>query len=98
MFYTKTKINEGTYITAEITDENTFTTCIDCGQEVQVDLDEMIVDGHLDLYSLGCRCEACSFKHAQRHRGEPWAEMLIADYKARRGTYPPAYIRKIFFV
>lgn len=85
MFYIKTKINEGTYITTEITDTNTYTVCIDCGKEVQVDLDEMIVDGHLDLYGLGCRCEACSFKHAQGHLGELWAEQLIADYEARRG-------------
>lgn len=87
MFYVKTKLGEGVTLHTEINDTNTYTTCIDCGQEVQVDLDEMIVDGHLDLYGLGCRCEACSFKHAQGHRGEPWAEQLIADYKAaKRGT------------
>lgn len=85
MFYIKTKINEGTYITTGITDENTFTRCIDCGQEVQVDLDDMIVDGHLDLYGSGCRCEECSYKLATGHRGEPWAEQLIADYTARQG-------------
>ena len=86
MFYIKTKINEGTYITTEITDENTFTRCVDCGQEVQVDLDEMVIDGHLDLFGTGMRCEDCSIRHAQEHRGEPWAEMLIADYEARRET------------
>lgn len=86
MFYIKTKINEGTCITAEITDENVFTTCIDCGNEIPVDLDDMIVDSHLDLFGTGCRCEGCSYKHALQYRGEPWAEMLIADYEARRGT------------
>lgn len=86
MFYTKTKINEGTYITTEITDENTFTRCVDCGHEIQVDLDEAIIDGHLDLFSTGMRCEDCSYKHALQHRDEPWAEMLIADYEARRGA------------
>lgn len=40
----------------------------------------MIVDGHLDLFGMGCRCEECSYKHAMKHRGEPWAEQLIADY------------------
>ena len=86
MFYTKTKINEGTYITTEITDENTFTTCIDCGHEIQVDLDEAIIDGHLDLFGTGMRCEKCSYEHAKQYRGEPWAEQLIADFEARRGT------------
>lgn len=82
MYYVKTKINEGTCITTEITDENTYTVCIDCGRELQVDLDEAIVDGHIDLFGLGMRCEECSYKHALEHRGEPWAEQLIADYLA----------------
>lgn len=73
MFYIKTKINEDTCITTEITDENTFTTCVDCGCELQVDL---------DLFGLGMRCEECSYKHALQHRGEAWAEQLIADYQA----------------
>ncbi|MBD5154037.1 MAG: hypothetical protein HDT15_11385 [Oscillibacter sp.] len=85
MFYTKTKINEETSITTLITAENVFTTCIDCGNEISVDLDGMIVDGHLDLYAMGCRCEACSLEHAKKHRGEPWANMIIAEHmnKAR---------------
>ena len=60
MFYIKTKINEDTCITPEITDENTFTTCVNCGRELQVDLDEAVIDGHLDLFGLGMRCEECS--------------------------------------
>lgn len=82
MFYIKTKINEGTCITTEITDENTFTACVDCGRELQIDLDEAIIDGHLDLFGLGMRCEGCSYKHALQHRGEPWAEQIIAEYRA----------------
>lgn len=86
MFYTKIRINEGACTTAEITDENVFTHCIGCGHEIQVDLDEMIVDGHLDLFGLGMRCEKCSYAHALQHRDQEWAKMLIADYEARRGT------------
>lgn len=86
MFYVKTQVNEDTYITSTITDENVYTTCIDCGQEMQVDLDEMVIDGHIDLYGLGCRCETCSYAHALKHRDQEWAEMLIADYEARRGA------------
>lgn len=82
MLYVKTKINEGTCVTAELTNENVYTHCFDCGHEIQVDLDEMIVDGHLNLFGMGIRCEDCSYKHALQHRGEPWAKMLIADYLA----------------
>lgn len=82
MFYVKTQLNEGTSITTEITDENVFTRCIGCGCEVPIDLDDVIVDGHLDLFGTGWRCKDCSYKHALQHRGEEWAEMLIADYLA----------------
>ena len=82
MFYVKTKINEETYIVTEITDENTYTRCIDCGCEIQIDLDEAVIDGHLDLFGCGMRCGDCSYKHALQHRGEKWAETLIADYRA----------------
>lgn len=87
MFYVKSEISEGITLRSEINSENVYTHCIDCGHEIQIDLDEMIVDGHLDLYGLGCRCEACSFKHAQEHRGEPWAEMVIADYLAQKKSF-----------
>lgn len=81
MFYTKIKTSEETSITTTITDENVFTTCVDCGKEIQVDLDEIIVDGHLDLCGTGCRCEDCSYKDALKHQGEPWADMIIAEHK-----------------
>ena len=84
MFYVKTKINEDSYITTTITDENVFTICVDCGNEIPVDLDDMIVDGSLDLYGIGCRCEECSYRRAMKHRGEPWAKQVIADYLASK--------------
>lgn len=84
MYYVKTKISEGTYITTTITAENVFTTCIGCGNEIPVDLDDMIVDGSLDLYGTGFRCEECSYKHAMKHRSEPWAEQLIAEHLASK--------------
>lgn len=85
MFYLKTKIGEGIEITAEITDENVYSRCVDCGREVQTPLDEEIVDGSLDLFGTGVRCADCSYKYALRHRGEAWAEALIADYLAGSG-------------
>lgn len=84
MFYIKTKINDDSCITTTITEANVFTTCIDCGAEVPVTLDDMIVDGHLDLFGIGCRCEECSYRYAMKHRSEPWAEQIAADYLARK--------------
>lgn len=84
MFYVKNEIGEGVTLRTEINGENTFTRCIDCGNEIQMDLNEAIIDGCLDLYGMGCRCETCSYKYALQHRGEPWAEQTIADYLAGR--------------
>ena len=44
MFYVKSEIGEGVTLRTEITSENTFTTCSDCGREVAIDLNEAIVD------------------------------------------------------
>lgn len=44
MFYVKTKINDETTITTELTDENVFTHCPKCGTEFPVDLVEILGD------------------------------------------------------
>ena len=70
MFYTKTKIGEGTYLTIDITDENVFTHCVECGAELQVDLVELASDEHFDLCGTGICCSRCSckrWKGAVRH-------------------------------
>ena len=45
MFFIKNQIDDSTVLTTEITDENVFTHCPDCGAEVQVDLAELAEDG-----------------------------------------------------
>ena len=63
MFYVKAEIAEGVAIRAEITDENVFTTCPDCGVEHQVDLADMLdEEGRLDLFGTAVCCAACSEK------------------------------------
>ncbi len=62
MFYTKTQIGEDTQLTTEITDENVFTRCVECGVELQVDLVELASDEHFDLCDTGIYCSKCSFK------------------------------------
>ena len=63
MFYVKAQLSEETQVTTEITDENVFTRCPDCGCELQVDLAELASDEHFDLYGTGIYCSRCSYKH-----------------------------------
>lgn len=61
MFYTKAEIAEGVTIRTEITSENVFTICPDCGEEFQIDLADVVdEDGELDLYGLSICCPSCS--------------------------------------
>lgn len=63
MFYLKT--NDCTRI--EITDQNIFTTCPECGKEFHVDLMELVhgLDS-FDLYGTQVFCDECSQKmHAK---------------------------------
>lgn len=61
MFYVKTQLDDKTAIVTDITDENVFTRCPDCGAEIAIDLNDVIdADGQLDLYGLGVCCPECS--------------------------------------
>ena len=70
MFYVKAQLSEEAQVTTDITSENVFTRCPDCGSELQVDLLEFASDEHFDLYGTGIYCAKCSHKHwkgAARH-------------------------------
>lgn len=76
MFYVKSQLDESTTLLTEITGENVFTRCPDCGQEVSVDLNDVIDDeGQLDLFGTGVCCAECSRKrwnaasNSPRHKG-----------------------------
>jgi len=45
MFYIKTKLQSGKTVKTEITDENVYTCCSECGREIPVDLAEVFSDG-----------------------------------------------------
>ena len=60
MFYIKTRLGGETEITTEITDENVFTRCPQCGSEFSVDLTDVFADGEGDLYGTSIYCESCS--------------------------------------
>ena len=50
MFCVKEKLNGAVEVTVEITDENVYTRCPGCGDEVSVDLAELFSNGESDLY------------------------------------------------
>lgn len=62
MFYIKTKSASGKTVKTEITDENVFTLCPECGRELPVDLAEVFSDGEGDLFSTSIICSACTKK------------------------------------
>lgn len=66
MFYTKAKLSDGVTIKTEITDENVFTVCPECGKEFPIDLEGEIRHGGADLYSTQVLCSECSAKQANK--------------------------------
>ncbi len=68
MFYLKTELANGKVVKIDITDENVFTRCQDCGRELPVDLVEILSDGEGDLFSTSIICSACTQKRAEKCR------------------------------
>ena len=63
MFYVKAEIAEGCELRIDITDENVFTTCPECGTEIEVDIAELLETGECDMYSTQIYCSECSIIH-----------------------------------
>ena len=61
MFFVKEE-RDGIDITVEITDENVYTICPDCGCVHLVDLASVFLDGQGDLMSTQVYCGECSAK------------------------------------
>lgn len=67
MFYIKSKLRNGETIKTDITDENVFTCCPECGREILVDISEIFFNGEGDLFSTNIICCACTKKrHGKR--------------------------------
>ena len=60
MFYIKSNLAKVAILITEITEENVFTRCPCCKEEIAVDLTEVIGEGDGDLYSTSVFCKACS--------------------------------------
>lgn len=67
MFYVKTKINEETTITTELTDENVFTQCPECGKEFEIDLYDVFADGG-DLFGTAIYCSNKCFSKRNKSK------------------------------
>ena len=66
MFYAKAKIGEDAELKIELHDENIYTACPGCGEEIQVDLNDVITDGQIDFYGTSIYCSECSRKMRER--------------------------------
>ena len=62
MFYVKEKVSDAMEVTIEIADENVFSRCPVCGEEVQVDIAELLSDGESDLFGTSVLCSDCTRK------------------------------------
>lgn len=58
MFYVKEKLNGSIELSIEITDVNVFSRCIECGEELAVDLADILTDS--DLSSAAVLCTSCA--------------------------------------
>ena len=73
MFYIRTKLSEGTTITAPLTRSNVFTICPVCGKEHHVDpvevvedLSDFTADGSFDPFSADICCPECSKRRIEK--------------------------------
>ena len=62
MFYVKASQPSGKMVKTDISDENVFTRCPECGKELPVDLAELFSDGEGDMQSTSVLCSACVSK------------------------------------
>lgn len=67
MFYMKEKLENGNEVQIDITDDNVYTTCIDCGKEFKVDLVDTIKSvNRFDLYGTSLFCKECADKRIKK--------------------------------
>jgi len=80
MYYVKSQITDECSIYTEITDENVFTICPNCGVEHQIDLVDLIQSGEFCLFSTAIYCKECSDKCRLTEReGQANKKDVIAD-------------------
>ena len=67
MFFVKTRLNANKTLITNITDQNVFTHCPDCGAEVQVNLSELVENSKLNLADTSVYCQECGNRRWGKH-------------------------------
>ncbi len=89
MFYIKSGVAEGITVRAEITDENVFTVCPNCGAEHQVDLADVVgEDGKLDLFGTVVYCTACTEKRLHPKEQNAGRELHLDKWWPAEDQHP----------
>lgn len=60
MFYAKVPLAHGASLEAEVRHDNVYARCHCCGEEIQVDLADVLGDGSSNLESTQLLCPECS--------------------------------------
>lgn len=68
MFYLKVPLAEGVTVQASIRPTNVFTRCDCCGDEIPVDLSDVLSDGKSDLENTVLLCGECLQSIMERMR------------------------------
>lgn len=84
MFHIKTKLPSGKVVKTEITDENVYTYCPDCGREFPVDLLE-VFSGEGDIFSTRIVCAECTKKHFTQQKPAMEDIVLLTTALCRLG-------------
>ena len=63
MFYVREKLSEGVEINIEINDDNVFTKCTDCGEEMNEDIDSLYKEcSDFSIMESSMICAECTKK------------------------------------
>ena len=68
MFYVKAKLSPDVILIAKVRNDNIYTRCPDCGEELHIDLNHLIYEDQIDLDESACYCLNCFYKRLKEAR------------------------------
>jgi len=88
MIYLKTNINDDIEIRISIYDDELFTTCPDCGKEIEVDTESLrMILKNGDLSSTSMCCEECSARRVSKNtEGIETLGLTVRGYNVLKRT------------
>ena len=60
----------------EISEDNVFARCCECGKRIEVDLEQELAEGSTLNSEHYCSC--CGIERARKHPNEDWARQVLA--------------------